>query len=389
MVNLLLLYPFILDLFAFNGVGTHFLKNKEWSDHRVPWIRVLVKEDERFLSFSPKETTLSLHQQKNSSGLKFDRHSLRLTANCQGLGGKVRPAKSQLLASLWNKDGRIALDHGEYYGRIEYWFDPIKKNCQLVNELPLEVYLVSLLGHEVAGNWPIEALKAQAIAARTYAYQKINQALKGKEVRENDFFYIKNSEKHQVSGNFNNIHDNQRKAIEESWGEVLLDKEGHIGEIFFHAECGGRTFTSGEIWQNEVTGSASVVCPYCQKNARPWSYEMSYQDFWGLVLKKDAQFSQEKIEAVNIFRDRVILSNKQGKLILKKSEIRKFVGEKKIRSHAFDIKAEKNKIMIQGKGHGHGVGLCQMGMKELAEKGYTYKQILAHYYPYHKLQKMY
>ena len=124
-------------------------------------------------------------------------------------------------ASLSSPTGLISWGKQKYKGELQLLTNPGQESCDLVNLVPMEAYLTTLLSKEMNGTWPVEALKAQAVAARTYAYDRIK---KGMGVESQDkLYHIESSEKDQVSGNYSDITQKTLQAARETEGEILVD----------------------------------------------------------------------------------------------------------------------------------------------------------------------
>jgi len=327
--------------------------------------------------------------------------------NCSRLGRfKGNGRKPVLLASLAAADNIISHDYSVYKGEILVMTSPTQDSCDVVLETDIDLYISQLLSKEMNKVWPLEALKAQAVAARTYAYHKIESKQVNRKMGFNTYYDLESSEKHQVTGDYTERNKKTDTAAKLTSGYVLLTKKGNLTPIFFHAKCGGRTFKPNNIWEHKVEGYVGVKCPYCNGHGKPsWQTVIttkSLNKFINWASKK--HYVKGVIENSNdsnpfIAPDRA----KNLKLriyrdglpyLVSKSLFRKYFGRFKISSNNFVIKrmvdsAKRNKYIIKGKGLGHGVGMCQLGALDLAKRGWDYKKILAHYFPGHKLKKIY
>ena len=253
----------------------------------------------------------------------------------------------------------------------------------------MEDYLSSLLAKEMNGQWPLEALKAQAIAARTYA-------LFQKKQRPSHLFMLENSEKHQVSGSFFDGTPLTRKAAMETKGSILVNKKGNIVPAFFHSKCGGRTYLPQKVWSESVEGYHEIICPFCHNHGtKNWKRVISQAEIRHVLLDS---FANKKNKTTNGPFQLVVGKKDQdsiyfswGNKIKKvfKSYLRKKLGRKKLPSNNFTIHQRPPHFTIKGRGFGHGVGMCQYGAFEMARQGKHHRQILAHYYPQLKIKKLY
>ncbi len=303
------------------------------------------------------------------------------------------------LASIQSLTGLLNWDSEKYKGILHIQTSEKLKGCDLVNELYLEDYLATLLPKEMDSSWPVEALKAQAVAARSYAFYKIKTKQVAKSKGFKTYYDLENSEKHQVSGSYFDATKKTISATRDTSGEVLSLSDGSLTPIFFHSKCGGRTLTPDQVWTNRVPGYRSVDCPFCHKHGtKNWNHEIPKVKLISsieAVLEKyendPISLRQKNMTLVNDFKKNYKLSIKSGRLEknVKKSRLRAIMGRRILPSNNFKVTEKNGKYIASGAGFGHGVGMCQFGAKELALQGYTYKQILAYYFPELHLKKIY
>lgn len=363
----------------------------------VPTIKVRIGK-------SLKKVQLSgLDIQKEINGkrrLKVYKGKKKLKFNCLTLK-KLKALKNPLLlARLSSPTGLIRWENTAYPGRLNIVAAAEQKGCDLVNEIPMEVYLSSLLAKEMNAAWPIEALKAQAVAARSYAYHKIVTQQVSKTKGYKTYYDLENSEKHQVNGAFFDSTKKTDRAARETFGEVLTLGKGKVTPIFFHAKCGGRTRVPSQVWANKVKGYQSVDCPFCHKyGKKDWKLIIPKRRF-NLVIDKVLknyyadQFKNKSDPNTKIVPDHkgksiVRLYDDDRLVTIQKSRLRSVLGRSKAPSNYFHVVDKGSKVILNGKGHGHGVGMCQLGALEMAKRGMNYKQILSHYFPGHQLEKIY
>ena len=322
----------------------------------------------------------------------------KIRFNCRNFKFKERAKKESIhpfpLASLKSPTGLISWSDKKYLGKINVLTNSGFSGCDLVNELDIDDYISLLLTKEMKASWPVEALKAQAIAARTYAMEKIENNFMSKHLGRMAHYDLENSEKHQVMGTFFDQTLNTVKATYATKGLVLVNNKKKILPIFYHSKCGGKTFLPEHIWTNPVSGYDSVPCEFCHKHGKKnWKYNMSLGKFKKIVKSKvDKKAYKDK--TVRMMTDdgsapylRFYLGNDLFRL--KKTEIRKFFGRRKIPSNNFKVEKKRGTIHIHGAGMGHGVGLCQYGALELAKRGWDYKKILSYYFPSLSIKKYY
>lgn len=232
--------------------------------------------------------------------------------------------------------------------------------------MPLERYIVGVLDQEVLPDWPLEALKAQAVASRTYALYR-------KEHPSQPEFDLEATTRDQLFSAKKNYPPPLIKAVEETTGEVLR-YAGVILPAFFHSSCGGVSEKASALWPGVTPPPLNTIHedPFCEASPRAhWIYEIP-KELGGLqVLERSETGRVETILIEKDHQDEELSGN----------AFREKLGFDKVRSTLFDIEGEEGKLVLVGRGSGHGVGLCQWGAKEMAEQGRSYREILEFYYP--------
>jgi len=241
--------------------------------------------------------------------------------------------------------------------------------------LELEEYLIGVVGSEMPASFNIEALKAQAVVARTYVLKAIQS---GKTLTDNvsTQTYKDNNELKKTWGSsFDTYYSKVKNAVNSTKGEYLT-YNGKIIDAVYHSTSNGKTENAKNVWGNSIPYLVSVDSPF--DNLNP-SYEktvfVSYTDV-SSKLKLEIN-TDTTIKLVGTTEgDRVSFVN-----ILDKSftgvEFRTLLG---LRSADFDIEKTDTGLNIITKGYGHGVGMSQYGANGMAKNGSNYKEILKHYY---------
>jgi len=256
----------------------------------------------------------------------------------------------------------------------------------VVNQLPLEEYLVGLINCEISSAWPIEAVKAQAVIARTYALNR-------KKSRINSSYHLESSVIDQVYEGCLVEDSRARRAVFETEGEVLTYGGGII-QAFYHSSCGGRTEASENVWGASLPYLKGVECQYCltSPTATIWEYKLAVNEIEERLRAGGHKLSglyEIKPGAVNS-RGRlkqVVLLASKGSVAISGDQFRKAVGYGVIKSTRFTVKSSKGEVSFSGSGNGHGVGLCQWGAKQRALDGFGCGEILSYYYPGTMLKK--
>jgi stage II sporulation protein D len=293
--------------------------------------------------------------------------------------------------------------------REEVWLFPKQAaGCDLVNRLNIESYLVGLINGEISSKWPFASIQAQAVAARSYAMAQIKSA-----EAEGKFFDLDSTIKDQVYLGFEKEDPTAKRAVISTAGIVLTGEQA--GKIFplrayFHSTCGGVTELPENVWGRPERGfKRRVICSTCrQSSVYTWRETFTLAEVeraiqrWFVGGFIPAGFSKSILSelrgrtlgklAPGFFREGGRLENllltwiSPGKpdlnMPIKAPELRLLLGTQRIKSTFFRLfPGLQNKVVLEGNGMGHGVGLCQFGAKGMAETGKNYAQILDHYYP--------
>lgn len=306
------------------------------------------------------------------------------------------------IGNLWMKgqmddstvqNGRIFLPDNKITSYI--------KATNKVEEFDLEEYVKGVVAAEMPASFPEEALKAQAVAARSYIVTKAianrgeDRVHQGAAVCSDSTHCLAWKSEEEAKKNWGQSAkenwDKISKAVDDTKGEVVTYHAQPVSAVFC-AVSGGRTESASQVW-----GGKDV--PYLQSVDSP--YDQLAPDFFTTVTLSAEEFKR-KLETVN---PQISLSDDPtqwvtnvtktdgggvetiqiGTAQFRGTEIRALFG---LRSHYFDLKVENGQILFQVRGYGHGVGLSQWGAKGYAENGDDYKKILKRYYQGVELQKI-
>lgn len=386
------------DAFAVARLG---MISNQISTEDIPKIRVMVARSLTNLEVSGLDVKRDL---LISNNVRFYQGKKTIEFRCGGISAlRKQKGSAVLLATLSSETGLLTLGRERYQGRLLLLGNPKSESCDVVNEIPMESYIAPLLAKEMHGSWPVEALKAQAVAARSYALDKIETQEASRSAKYNTFYDVESSEKHQVGGTFFDITENTLEAARATKGEVLFTKATRkLTPIFFHAECGGETFLPEQIWGNKVEGYRAVACPdEIQRKDNIWRVQIPsdvFRNFLNWVSEKKFKIPFDALEDAGhefIFAPDKLSSLKvriyfgENVLVIGKMDLKRFFGRITFPSNHFMLRAENGKVFALGRGLGHGVGMSQIGAKYLAEKGWNYRQILEYFYPGHMIKKIY
>ena len=260
------------------------------------------------------------------------------------------------------------------------------KGFLVINRVDVEEYVKGVVPSEVSSTWHPEMLKAQAVAARTYAlYQQMLSA-----TREYD---VAATVQDQVYRGKQGVDAGILRAVEETRGLVVTYQDAPIYAAF-SSTAAGLTEDAMNVWSKEYPYLKGVECPFdllspyyqwkssfkldtLEKNLREQGFPVGT-----IATMTPLSFSR----GGRVAKLRVLHSG--GELILRGEELRKAVGYTIIPSTQFAIESIGRDVVLSGFGAGHAVGMCQWGAKELAELGYPFPTILQYYYPGTELQNM-
>ncbi len=254
----------------------------------------------------------------------------------------------------------------------------------VVNELNVDAYLFGVLRREVSHTWPLEALKAQAIASRTYALYQSQQQRQAAAPKE---FDVTATVASQVYGGRQSESWRTSRAVRDTYG-LVLTYNGQLFPAYFHACCGGQTEAPSQVWGgSDQPPLRSLTCPWCITSPHyRWTREIMQRD---LVSKLQAhQHPMERIAAISVVERtpsgravRLQCEGPGGPVEVTAKELRDWLGPNWLKSLLFDVRMDGYKIIFEGRGWGHGVGFCQWGAAEMARQGRTAEEIVRFYYP--------
>ncbi|ART78238.1 stage II sporulation protein D [Sutcliffiella horikoshii] len=256
---------------------------------------------------------------------------------------------------------------------------------EMIEKIPLEDYIVGVVASEMPADFELEALKAQALAARTYI---LRQLMAEEKLGTPEGADVTDTEQHQVykspeelkaawaAEDFNWKMEKIKQAVAETAGSVLTYNNAPIDASYF-STSNGYTENSEEYWPNEIPYLRSVESPWDIDSEKYLSQvSLPVQDFQsklGVTLGSDGSVGKiisrttgNRVEAVDINGKK--LSGREVRDILK------------LRSSDFTWERKGDNIVITTKGFGHGVGMSQYGANGMALEGKNYTQIISHYY---------
>ncbi|BAP17390.1 SpoIID/LytB domain-containing protein [cyanobacterium endosymbiont of Epithemia turgida] len=289
----------------------------------------------------------------------------------------VKPLRSGVNLDQWNsnqivieptKNGSIWISDRWYRGKVRL----IRQGHGItaVNLVNLEEYLYSVVGSEAYPTWPMEALKSQAVVARTYALYKSSKG-------ENRYYDLDTTTKTQVYKGLETEFVTTHEAVNETAGQVLT----HNGKVIlaaFHSSSGGHTENVEDVWSSPLPYLRGVLDYDQLAPVFQWRKSFSARQMGQLIGGVGAVKSlipQRTTPHGRIITLKVVGTH--GSKNITDDNLRKALD---LKSTLFTVSANDETFQIDGRGYGHGIGLSQWGSHYLAEQGISYAQIVSHYY---------
>ncbi len=328
------------------------------------YIRVLLKKtDERVLISS--NTRMKISELKSGK--------IIYNGDGKDISFRYDRLSSPVLIESWGSP--INVDNEGYRGMLE--LHNILGKLLVINVLKINEYLYGVVPGEIVHSWNIEALKAQAVAARTYTYHHLVNNKKS-------LYDLDNSTNFQVYKGMSIETEETNKAVDETTGEIAVFNGKPI-VAFFHSTCGGLTADDKYVWEGEGQSYLKpVVCNFCKESPyRSWEEKITIDEIREYLEKEYNGIG--RITGISFQRkdNRVIsavIRHSNGVIKMTGNEFRLIFPEKKIKSMFFFASQTSDGLILHGHGWGHGVGMCQWGAKGMAENGANYKDILKFYY---------
>ena len=257
----------------------------------------------------------------------------------------------------------------------------------VVNEINLESYVAGLVNAEMPHNWPLEALEAQAVVARTYALWQKSRHL-------DQYFDMENGVMDQVYTGVDSEDSKGWEAVNATRGQIIT-YGGKPILAMYHSICGGETENSEDAIGYKYPYLRAVTCDFCRiAPGFNWKYSIGFESLADRLITKGYTLSEvygfkilKRSRTQRVMTARVITN--RGNIDLDGVALRGVLGYDKLRSTLFWVQVKNNKIFFSGRGFGHGVGMCQWGAYGMAKKGYNYRQIIHYYYKQVHIERFY
>ena len=282
-------------------------------------------------------------------------------------------------------NGHILVNGRPYRGSIEIASG--KQGLLVINEVPIEAYLAGIINNEISSKWHEDVIKTQAVIARTYALFNRNK-------RAGSPWHVESSVMGQVYSGAASEDPAAVNAVAATAGEVLMFEDEPALTVY-HSNAGGMTEASRAVWSRDYPYLMPVESPFDAGAPRfEWDYTATAAGL-GEELRRSGRsignpVALEVMETTPSGRVKTLAVRDSGgrEIRLTGEELRSVVGYSVIRSAMFVVERGGEMFVFKGKGSGHGVGLSQWGAKGMAENGYSYRQILLHFYPGTSLTKL-
>lgn len=366
-----------------------------------PRIRILLLKGVKSLTFSSPGSYLLRIKDKTKKEMAFREWTLRSKSEKVELideKGKKRISHVQLPVAVEPRE--IFLLNGSPY-RGKLILKRTSGGFLAINEVPLEHYLRGVVPCEMGSGAPLEALKAQAVAARSYALANLGK-------HKHEGYDLVPTVYDQVYKGVGSEYESTDRAVAETRG-MVLEYRGKPAEARYHSTCGGRTADARDIFSGARIPYLRSVndrgghlfrkkVPFCAASPHfKWSRVWKKDEFYALVEKSLKSLlgvhNPGKVRGVKTMKTRsgrvkelLVVTNRKSYKVYG-DQVRSFFGG--LPSTKFDIVVRGNIIKLEGGGFGHGVGMCQWGAMGMAREGHEFKRILRHYYPGTRLRKLY
>lgn len=350
--------------------------------HAEPLIRIAVG---RFRGKLELEGA-GLHLRAGDGSVLHARDRVTLSAERGGVSVGQKRSTHDLVRI--RAEGEIALRGHRYRRFLEIQWREVEGTPELlvVHPLPLEIYVSGIVASELPHQWPEEALKVQAICARTYA---IWQKFRRLELP----YHLESSVLDQVYQGAQREHEGAHRAVADTRGQLLVHARRPV-QAYFHSSCGGHTESAAEGWGNALAYLPGVSCAYCQKSPLyRWKAKLSRKELDAALtpLLREPATRLRVIERSTHKRVlRVRVEGKGNAITLHGNKLRQVCGYNRLWSTWLThLELGPQGLSAEGRGAGHGVGMCQWGARGMADAGFAHTDILAHYYPGAAIRPMY
>jgi stage II sporulation protein D len=249
-----------------------------------------------------------------------------------------------------------------------------KKQLQIINKVDIEKYIGGVVESESGSRTSSEYYKLQAILCRTYLLAHINRhVLEG--------FAVCDDVHCQAYLN-RTIDEDIRKSVDATKGLVVVDNDLNLITAAFHSNCGGQTVASQDVWAVSTSYLKSVKDTFCLRQPHAhWKRSIPMEDWKAYLQLKHKYPVDDSLK----FSDATTFNQSNGRAVYftdkdLKIPLKTIRADFQLKSTYFSIGQQGESVVFEGRGYGHGVGLCQEGAMRMADLKYSYKDILNFYY---------
>lgn len=236
----------------------------------------------------------------------------------------------------------------------------------IINIVELNHYVAGVIESEIGNVKNDQLLKVQAVISRTYALKHIDR-------HKAEGFELCDQVHCQVFHGKARFNSMILPAVDSTFYEVIQDENGDIIEAVFHANCGGETVNSEDVWSKKRSYLRSVVDTFCINTKQAtWTKEIDKQKWLNYISTKSGKSTSNPCEFSIVNRINILPC-----CSVSTEDIRT---DFKLKSTFFDVVDGQEKVILKGRGFGHGVGMCQEGSIRMAQLGVYYKDIIKFYY---------
>lgn len=354
-----------------------FILSISTSLHAKVTMRVLLSSQKHVQIIPQTINTNKIYGLKiNNKTLKV-RGKLSIAYHSQGFVVNKKILKGKKLDIIGIRAAKV--DNTAYRGSLSLHHQ--KNKITIINNVDLEEYLFSVVPSEVYLSWNLETLKAQAVAARTYALFENQRRRKG-------IFDVYKDTRSQVYKGISVENRKTSQAVLLTKGQILT-YQGKLIKSYFSSSIGGMSAAGYEIGDNK---------PYL-KPVKSYHAKGNPNKLWSLKIplkKIQQQYKTSKIQAINVSHTssgrikQIHIKDSRGKTTkIRGDSFRSKIGANTMKSTRARMKVYSGNLYIKGTGFGHGVGMGQWEAQELARRGARYYQILLHFYQGTKIKKLY
>jgi stage II sporulation protein D len=351
--------------------------------------RVLLAEEQPTVSLAapaPCTITAARNEEVLLELGSLPRTTLRASGSGILLGSRELPHPA--IRVLCHRDGELEVNGSRYRGHVLLRRTP-SGQLAAINCVPVDHYLYSVLGSESYRSWPAAALEAQALVARSYAMWRMAQR------RDGDY------DLHATVADQNYLGVAKetpefRAAVDRTAGVVLL-YQMKLFRCYYHSTCGGQTEAVERAFPDPpLLPLSGAPCSFCTASKHyHWRRPFSRAEVADALRRGGATL--QGVASIEVAQrtpggraQEVAVDTTEGRrLTLSGGDFRQRLGPARLPSTWFEVRATAGGFEFDGRGWGHGVGLCQWGSKGMAEAGYSAGSILEHYYPGAALQRVY